>query len=244
MTTTVPGQEARFEEKAKRLLEYLKAHIRYDHGFIPRPFFVEITGSPSAGKTTTITELDKFFRRMGFRVWRPQEGAEVIRHINRDTPVYNVRTGLYALSLLLDLSRGHQYDLVIFDRAIFDAHVWMMYWEEKQKLSTEEMRLIQGFFLNRLWTSDIDAAYFMVCDPEVAMRRELRIALSQKLGETTNPKTITSLIARYRAAYDTLSPSHPNLHLVDTTSLGEQEMVSSMAEHILSALEAKKLNGS
>jgi hypothetical protein len=190
-----------------------------------------------------ITELDKFFRRMGFRVLRPQEGAEVIRHITRDTPVYNVRTGLYSLSLLLDLSWGHQYDLVIFDRAIFDSYVWMMYWEEKNKLSEEEKKIIQEFFLNRLWTNEIDAAYFVVCDPEEAMRRELRIALSQKLGETSNPKTIKGLVERYNVAYAKLSPTHPNLFLLDTTLLNEQEMVSKIADHVLSTLEVKKLNG-
>ncbi|MFA6364847.1 MAG: AAA family ATPase [Candidatus Paceibacterota bacterium] len=242
--TITQDQEALFEVKAKRLLQYLKSNIRYDKEFMPRPFFIEITGSPSAGKTTTITELDKFFRRMGFRVWRPQEGAEVIRHITRDTPVYNIRTGLYALSLLLDLSRGHQYDLVIFDRAIFDAYVWMMYWEEKQKLLPREKELYQNFFLSRLWINEIDAAYFMVCNPEDAMQRELRIALSQKAGETSNPKTIATLVSRYEAAYKVLSPTNPNLHLLNTTTLGEQEMVSTIAEQILSTLEAKNLNGS
>src|SRR3989338_484322 len=112
------SKERAFEKKAKTILSYLKQSVRYDESFLPRPFFLEITGSPAAGKTTTITEFDKFFRRMGFRVLRPQEGAEVIRHIGRDTPLYNIRTGLYALQLLIDLSAGHQYDLVILDRGI------------------------------------------------------------------------------------------------------------------------------
>lgn len=57
-----------FERKAQTILAYLKSHLRYDDGFLPRPFFLEFTGSPSAGKTTTITELDKFLRRQGFRL--------------------------------------------------------------------------------------------------------------------------------------------------------------------------------
>src|SRR3989344_3657761 len=120
-----------YEEKAHRILAYLKKDVRHDHSFLPRPFFVEFLGSPSAGKTTAITEMDKFLRRMGFRVLRPQEGAEVIRHIPRTTPLYNIRTGLYALSLLIDESYGHLYDIIIFDRCVFDAYCWMMYWLEK-----------------------------------------------------------------------------------------------------------------
>lgn len=147
-----------FEEKAKKILEYLKSDLRYDEQFLPRPFFLEFTGSPSSGKTTTITELDKFLRRHGFRVLRPQEGAEVIRHIPRTTPLYNIRTGLYALNKLIDESYGHLYDVIIFDRCVFDAYCWMMYWEEKNKLTKEEKELAQSFFLSRFWMEKIDIA--------------------------------------------------------------------------------------
>jgi len=241
--TINPETTRRFETQAKNILTFLKSELRYDRGFMPRPFFVEITGSPSSGKTTTITELDKFLRRMGFRVLRPQEGAEVIRHIDRTTPVYNVRTGLYALSMLLDYSHGNAYDIVIFDRSIYDAYTWMMYWEQKGKLTAEETKCIQDFFLMRLWVPDIDAAYFMVCDPEESMLRELRIALSEKLGETTNPASVKTLVERYRTAYDVLHPSHPNLHLFDTSVMSEQAMVEAVAGLTLDSLERKTEGG-
>ncbi len=236
-------KEALFERKAKTILEYLKSDLRYDERFLPRPFFLEFTGSPSAGKTTTITELDKFFRRQGFRVLRPQEGAEVIRHIPRTTPLYNIRTGLYALTQLIDLSQSHAYDIVIFDRCVFDVYCWMMYWEEKEKLNERERNLIQSFFLSRFWSDKIDAAYFMVADPDAAMRRELRIALSSKLGETTNPATIRTLVERYEGAYRQLSPKFPQLQILNTTRITEQGMVEQIAMNVLNILEQKAKNG-
>lgn len=237
------SNEASFEKKAKIILEYLKSNLRYDETLIPRPFFIEFTGSPSSGKTTTITELDKFLRRMGFRVYRPQEGAEVIRHIPRTTPIYNIRTAIYALTMLIDGSYGHMYDVVIFDRCIFDAYCWMMYWREKGKVREKEKNIIQSFFLSDFWTDKIDVAYFMICDPAVAMIRELRIALSRKLGETTNPKTITTLVERYKKAYEILSPKYKQLNLIDTANLNEQEMVKRIAVHILNTFEAKARSG-
>lgn len=228
-----------FEQKAKKILEYLKSDLRYDEKFLPRPFFLEFTGSPSSGKTTTITELDKFLRRHGFRVLRPQEGAEVIRHIPRTTPLYNIRTGLYALNKLIDESCGHLYDVIIFDWCVFDAYCWMTYWEEKNKLTKEEKEMIQSFFLSRFWTDKIDAAFIMVCDPKIAMERELRIALSKKLGETTNPQTIKTLADRYSNAHQILSPKYPQLHLIDTTNLNEQTMVEIIATEILNIFEEK-----
>lgn len=239
MNATVHDRGKIFEEKAQVILAYLRSQLRYDERFLPRPFFIELTGSPSSGKTTTITELDKFFRRQGFRVLRPQEGAEVIRHIERTTPLYNLRTGLYALSLLVDISAGHLYDVVIFDRCIFDAYCWMEYWLEKSKLTEEEKSLIQTFFLSRFWVDKIDVAYFLVCDPEVAMQRELRIALSDRLGETTNTETIRTLVARYRKAYHILSPQFPQLRLVETTTMAELPMVENIATYTLDIFEEK-----
>ena len=233
-----------FEQKAKVILEYLKSPTRYTEALLPRPFIIELTGSPSAGKTTTILELDKFLRRHGFRVLHPQEGAEVIRHIERTTPLYNIRTGLYALELLIDLSHGHLYDVVIFDRCIFDTYCWMTYWLEKGKISVEEQKIAQSFFLSRFWTDKIDVPYFMTCDPNVAVARELRIALTQKLGETTNPTTIATLAERYKKAYQTLSPTYPQLFLMDTTSLTEAEMVEQIATVTLDILEAKVIKSS
>ena len=233
------NRENIFECQAQKILTYLKSNVRYGERFLPRPFFLEFTGSPSSGKTTTITELDKFLRRHGFRVLRPQEGAEVIRHIPRTTPLYNIRTGLYALSKLIDESYGHLYDVVIFDRCIFDVYSWMMYWKEKSKLSQKEKVLIQQFFLSRFWTDKIDAAYFMICNPKEALKRELRIALSQKLGETTNPATIETLVKRYKSAYEILSPEHKQLRLMDTTRVNEQVMIETIAQEILNIFEQK-----
>lgn len=235
----IENREEFFTAKAEKIHKFLRTDIRYDRNFIPRPFFLEFTGSPSSGKTTTITELDKFFRRLNFRVWRPQEGAEVIRHIPRTTPVYNIRTGQYALNLLLDLSFSNQYDIVIFDRCIFDAYCWMMYWQEKGKLTAEETAMVQSFFLSDFWVRMIDAAYFVVCDSKEAMEREMRLPMTQKAGETSNPKTIESLVARYRAVYAALSPKYGQLFLVDTTHMGEEDMIERFTNDILDVLLSK-----
>ncbi len=231
------------EAKARAVLTYLKSGIRYDPGHLPRPFMLEFTGSPSAGKTTTITELDKFLRRQGLRVLRPQEGAEVVRHIERTSPLYNIRTGLYALEMLIDISHGHLYDVVIFDRCIFDAYCWMEYWFEKGQLSESEKNDIQSLFLSRFFTDKLDAIYFMVADTDAAMERETRIALSTKFGETTNPKTVETLVTRYRTVYERLAPAYSQLVLVDTSSMSEEAMVLDIARRVMETLYKKAKSG-
>jgi len=231
----------KLEAQAQQLLAYLKSDIRYDQSHLPRPFFIEFTGTPSAGKTTTIVELDKFLRRQGFRVYHPQEGTEVIRHISRSTPLYNIRTGIYALSLLVDLMQGNQYDVVIFDRCVFDAYCWMTYWKEKGKLTEEEKAVLQSFFLSQFWMESIDAAYFMTCTPYAAGERELKIAVSEILGETTSAASVTTLIARYRNAYALIKPQYPQLHLLDTTNMDAKTMVNFVVETTLKELLKKTM---
>ena len=229
-------------EQVQKIKDYLKYPHRHDKKFLPRPFFIEITGTPSSGKTTAITELNKFFKRKGFRVISIQEGAEAIRHVSRDTPLYNLRTAIYALNQLIDLSHSHLYDFVIFDRALFDAFVWMMYWEEKGKLTQEEKEAYQEFFKFRLWIKEIDSALFITCDPEEAMRRELRLSLTDEEGEYTNPKTIATLITRYDKAYETLKEKHEQLHYVDSTNLNEKELVMAVLEICLIDINKKVVN--
>ncbi|HSE34659.1 MAG TPA: AAA family ATPase [Candidatus Paceibacterota bacterium] len=227
-----------FERSAKRIHRFLRTDRRYDEAHLPAPFIIEFTGSPSSGKTTTITELDKFLRRHDFRVLRPQEGAEVIRHIPRTTPLYNIRTGLYALSHLIDFAHGHMYDVVIFDRAIFDTYAWMLYWKQKGLLAEDECARNQAFFLSRFWTDRITACFVMVCDPKEAMERELKIALSDKLGETSNPDTMRALAERYRTLHKDLSGDFSQLVLIDTTTVGEADMVKQVAATTLAMIEA------
>lgn len=227
-----------FERRARILRGYLKPDIRYGD-VLPRPFFIEFDGPPSGGKTTIIREADKAFRRQGFRVWRPQEGPEVIRHIPRTTPEYNIRTGLYSLQILLDLSWGHQYDLVLLDRGIFDIHSWMEYWREKDKLTDGEKTTIQKFFLLDFFTSKVDCAFFVVCQPDVAVSRETRFELTHQLGDTTNPQTIQTLLDRFRLVYERLFPDHAQIIYMDTSALSEVEMVRKVTDMILDVLEKK-----
>ena len=230
-----------FETRAERVLKYLNVDHRYGEAHLPRPFFVEFTGSPDSGKTTTIDELYKFFKTLKFRVLRPQEGAEVIQHIPRSTPLYNIRTAQYAINQLIDLSHGHMYDLVLFDRCAFDAYCWMMYWESKNQLSREDVKLYQEFFLSKFWVDNLDAVYFVVCDPDEAMKRSKEVSLTDRLGNFTNPQTIKVLVERFQQAYRELGPKFPQLQIVNTTRVDKQNMVEYFASDILSMMEKRVL---
>ena len=223
-------------ERAQVLHQFLQRHVRHT---LPRPFFIEVLGTPSSGKTSAIKQLDTFFRRQGFRVLCPQEGAEVVRHISRQEPVYNVQTGIYALELLINLMHSSVYDIVIFDRCIFDAYVWAQFHEKKERLTKTEKENLQDFFLSRLWSDAIDTAIIMICDPAVAVHREHATSSVEEKGHTTSKEPIQDLVSLHRTAYETLSSRYQQLHLIDTTLFNKKEVLSQICSLVLDTLLLK-----
>lgn len=203
------------------LHKHLKTVSRHDRSVHPRPFFVEFSGTPSSGKTTAITELDKFLRRQDLRVWRPQEGAEVIRHMPRGGPLFNIRTALYVLEIIIDQCQNAVYDVILFDRGIFDAMTWTEHWYSKGGMGKSEQQTVRQFLELPYWVSQMDCVLMMVCDPKEAVRRDLRIAQIKAEGPSTNADNLAKLVEIYKK----LQQQFPQIHLMDTTMLSEADMV-------------------
>lgn len=231
--------EQRLTSQTKTIREYLKSDLRYNTDFLPRPFFVEITGTPDAGKSTMIEKVDDALRKLGLRVYTPNEGAREIRYIPRTTPLYNLRTGLYALEKLIDLSHSHLYDIVIFERCIFDAYCWMEYWYRKNMLNATMRNHYQSFFLHCLHSQLIDVACIVTCDVSVAIKRNLENAALDIFGETSNPQSVEKLVNIFTESYINLSPRYPQLRHFDTTHIDQKAMVTIATTHILEMLEQK-----
>lgn len=228
------------EQRAKKLLARLERPKEEKKA--KRPYFIEITGSPTSGKTTTIEILDPFFRRQRFRVFIPQEGAEVIRHIPRTGHLYNASTGNYAWRTLVDASVSANYDLVIFDRCLYDACAWIDYWKNEGDLTPEEANGLKYFFRFPTWFNLIDAVFFVVTSAEEAIKRDMSVSLTQKFGNTTNPATIQKLIDVFttRHALEMLEPEkNDRVFLIDTSKMTRREMAEFILIKTLDALEKR-----
>jgi thymidylate kinase len=229
-----------FERRLQLARPYFNHGIRYGDNILPPPIVQEFLGTPSAGKTTIISELDKFWRHQGFKAFHPQEGAEAVRHIDRKTHYYNICTGNYAYQILMNVVSGHQFDTVLFDRYMFDAYTWPKYWFRKGKITKDEMRIIQEFYI--MGAKFIDFALLVICDPDVAVARETKNELSEAVGSHTNPETIKLLAECNLESYEELRKIFPQFMLLDTTKLDEKEMVKTAARMSLDVIETKILS--
>lgn len=230
------GHEVRAKNLIKRYHE-----LKLQHPEFLRPIVIELTGTPSSGKTSVITALTRFFKRNGWRALNPLEGAEATKLISRGDPRYNLRTFSYILDILLERTSAHDFELIFLDRGVYDFYCWAHRWFKEGKWPEGIRQLNQQFALQPKITSLVDLAVFATCRADVAMAREGDWTLTAITGETTNPDTITKLIQIWQECYEQLKAKECPVQMIDTTTLPPDRVGQKVLEMILEAIE-KKLN--
>ncbi|MBI2099587.1 hypothetical protein HYT45_04265 [Candidatus Uhrbacteria bacterium] len=205
----------------------------------PRPFMIELFGTPKSGKSTMKEMLKHFFRRNGWSVSTPTEGAEIVE-LPRDEPQYNFQTTEYALGMARERSYDPNFHLVIFDRAIMDGVVRMDFYGEKAILTVEQRQTIQNYFLLP-WNRELfDAHVCLVANPEAAIRRELARALTKKHGKTMNPRTLADLLKAHERVWERFNcGSNPKMCWHDSSKEKEAETARNILSKVLDAFETR-----
>ena len=165
-----------------------------------RPVFVEFSGTPKSGKSTCIDIVSHFFRRVGFNVLAPTEGASkrTPYYLRNDLVAFNTWSASYALTHILEgLHHSDRYHLAILDRGLFDALAWFQLLDSNRQISGEERETIQNFISLEKWRSVIDAVFLFTADPATSMDRENADKLIDEPGRAMNPDFLDSLNRAY-----------------------------------------------
>jgi predicted NUDIX family phosphoesterase len=165
-----------------------------------RPILIEFCGTPKSGKTTTITSLNIFLKRNGFQTEIITEMASVCPVENKTHPFFNSWTLFSSLAATIKaLSlRREEVDIIIVDRAIFDALCWFEWLNTNVSkanpyLDDKAFKSYKALLLhNELWTSLFDLTLVFKASPEVALKREYANLLTSKHGSIMNTKVIKS----------------------------------------------------
>ncbi len=191
-----------FDEQLKALERRAKSlvgRLGHEHD----PVVVEFAGSPKAGKTTTIDIVEHFFKRMGFKVWAPTEGAakRTPYHLKRDLVAFNTWTLNYAVSeMLVAYYNVDHHNLVILDRGPFDSLAWMRLLQEKEEhhISEDELVVFERFALHPRWSKLIARLYVFTCDPDLSLKRETESKLTLRTGTAMNAPMLSDLLRQYK----------------------------------------------
>lgn len=192
------------QREAQQLLKILRRQAR-------RPFVFEITGTPKAGKTTLINLLDGFLRDCGWRVHILEERAGLCPLPMKGHFFFNTWTTGTMLAGLLD-AIDRDDDIVILDRGLFDALIWLEVQRQQGQVSQREASAFADFILVDRWCRLSDATCVIKVDPNKAMERENLKRLIPRTGSVMNPGRLHA----FNASLDHVANQHSDVFDVIT----------------------------
>lgn len=144
-----------------------------------KPLVIEFAGVPKAGKTSTLTRVQAFLKRCGFRTEVIVERASVCPIRDKKHANFNVWTACTTLAQILektqDPPRTDDPHILILDRGIFDSICWITMMERLARIRGADRELIERFLLVDDWRKRISAVIVMIASPEDALKRELGV---------------------------------------------------------------------
>jgi predicted NUDIX family phosphoesterase len=160
--------------------------------FAPRAFVIEFAGTPKSGKSTSVEAIRHFFSRHGFRVHVLAERASVCPIPMKGHLFFNTWCASTMLAELLE-NVETETDLIIVDRGLLDALVWLTLQRQRGEVTAEEARTIEEFLLLDRWRSLIDLAVVMNVSADEAMSRENSQRISRKSGSIMNLAVLSAI---------------------------------------------------
>lgn len=204
--STKPGEE--LLAKARTLLAVLRSQAR-------RAFVLELTGTPKAGKSTSVVTLQTFFREAGYQVHLLRERAADCPLPMKGHFFFNAWTMATMLAEVL-ATQETSVDILILDRGFFDALVWLELQARRDQVTHEEKRVFSDFVLLERWRSLVDATVSMTVQPNKALSREHQNQIVPRNGSMMNPDSL----AHFNDALDHVAREYGELFSlirVDTT---------------------------
>jgi hypothetical protein len=121
-----------------------------------------------------------------------------------------------------------------------DGMVWMGYWLAKAKISQADHDAVNAFYNTAILRDLFDMHVYLVCDPKVAMDRELARSLSKKDGETMNLKTLTTLRGIHDDVWKRLGgDGDPRMALHDSSKESPEETAHAVLGKLADAFERR-----
>lgn len=191
--------------RAERLRDLARRQAR-------RAFVVELAGTPKAGKSTSVNLLTSFFKDCGFRVHLLKERAADCPLPMKGHFFFNTWTTCSMLAEVL-ATVDTDADLLILDRGLFDALMWLELQRNRLQVTADEYRVFSEFVRLERWRRLVDVTFVMAVQPAIAMERENNTRLLRRQGSIMNPDALTDLnevldntAAKYRGEFHLIRP--------------------------------------
>jgi predicted NUDIX family phosphoesterase/predicted ATPase len=178
----MPREEERtweLEQDARDLLAIMRRQAR-------RAWVLELTGTPKAGKTTSVTTLRRFFEHCGYRVHLLQERAADCPLPMKGHFFFNTWTTCTMLAEVL-ATVNTDVDLLVLDRGFFDALIWLELQATNGQVKPEEKSAFEAFVKLDRWRNLVDTTVVMRASADQAISRENQHLIRPREGSVMNP---------------------------------------------------------
>src|SRR5260370_6025400 len=192
------------DEEFERLVNRLEEHaenVRSMLDLAHGAFVIEFAGTPKAGKTTAVEAIRHFLSRQGFRVYVLAERAAVCPIPMKGHLFFNTWCASSMLAELLANVEAEA-DIIIVDRGIFDALVWLTLQLRRGEITSEEADTIDSFLLLQRWRRLTDLVAVMNVPANEALARETAQRITTKTGSLMNEQVLGVLSDSVHSAYE------------------------------------------
>ena len=225
------------EELAQDVLKLKNLHRQR------RPIVIEFCGSPKAGKTSSITSLNIFLKRNGFKTAVLTERASICPISDKQSPAFNVWTCTSTINEIneridtANISVENGVDVIICDRGIFDALCWFRWLESKEKMSEDEYKVLAEFSMLYRWQKNIDLVYVFLATPEESIKREYANLLTDKRGSIMREDILSEYSAAVMNTLKEYEDDFRATHIIDTTNRNQNDVGYEVTEKTLLTLK-------
>lgn len=228
MPSDIDDKVANLEQRA----EHLRSLLRY----APRAFVMEFAGTPKSGKSTLIEGIRHFFSRHGFRVHVLTERAALCPIPMKGHLFFNTWCATNMLAELL-ANVETETDIVIVDRGLLDALVWLALQEKRGEVTAAEAKTIESFLLLERWRSLIDLGVVMSVSAQEAIDRENNQRITHKDGSIMNLEVLTAITQSVDLALERYSRKFSGIIKHETTGQQVRESLVELANRILDCFQ-------
>ena len=193
-----------------------KLRSQFDLGLAKRPLIIEFSGLPKAGKTRTISILELFLKRNGFKVDVFIERASIAPIRTKGHLNFNTWVSCASLQGMLEALSKPELDVFILDRGVFDALVWTHWLSQTGKITGDEEEACNRFFAMSRWTDLVDLVFVMTCDPQTSISREYSNQLTTKRGTIMSEDTLRQISTSIEATKEAHGHRFKAIEHIDT----------------------------
>lgn len=213
--------------------DHLLTRLRHKLRESDRPFVIEFSGMPRAGKDRQISILRDYLQDV--HDYRVEVLEEAIRLCPMPTSseldrFYWTIPAVVSLMLETVLDRPRKYDVVILNRGLFDTLAFLHMMRIQDRIDDGMESVLAEFLLYEEWTCLVDAVLLLLISPGEALRREkeqarmaVRTLYRRYDGDNgrfpsqsvKSRKTLTQLSDAYRYAYTAYGDRFGAVHLLD-----------------------------